>query len=162
MSTVARFRDAVEDGRRVLHFAGDLTLPRLGALPSRLDRLKGHGFLLDLSGVERMDTIGAWLVHRTARERDGEIVGANEDQQVLLRQVAEADKPVKVHPDEPPAIARVLGQVGAATAMAGRTMLGLVGSKVCLGRRAEVLNTAASRIHRRRGGRGRRTVRPTE
>jgi phospholipid/cholesterol/gamma-HCH transport system permease protein len=73
-----------------------------------------------------MDTIGAWLVHRTARQRDGEIIGANDDQQVLLRQVADADQPVKVHPDEPPAVARVLDQVGAATVMAGRTMLGLV------------------------------------
>jgi phospholipid/cholesterol/gamma-HCH transport system permease protein len=127
MSSVARFRDAVEDGRRVLHFEGDLTLPRLGVLPTRLDRLKGRGFLLDLSGVERMDTIGAWLVHRTARQRDGEIVGANDDQQVLLRQVAEADQPVKVHADQPPPYERVLGQVGAATAMAGRTMVGLLG-----------------------------------
>src|SRR3569623_1583161 len=126
MSSVARFRDAVEDGRRVLHFEGDLTLARLGVLPTRRDRLKGRGFLLDLSGVERMDTIGAWLVHRTARQRDGEIVGANDDQKVLLRQVADADQPVKVHPDEPPAVARVLDQVGAATAMAGRTMVGLL------------------------------------
>src|SRR5947209_1489248 len=126
MSTVARFRDAVEDGRRVLHFEGDLTLPRLGVLPTRLDRLKGRGFLLDLSGVERMDTIGAWLVHRTARQRDGEIVGANDDQQVLLRQVAEADQPVKVHPEEPPPYERVLGQVGSATVMAWQTMLGLL------------------------------------
>src|SRR3954466_13084547 len=119
MSTVARFRDAVEDGRRVLHFEGDLTLPRLGPLPTRLDRLKGRGFLLDLSGVERMDTIGAWLVHRTARQRDGEILRANEEQQVRLAQVAEANKPVKVHPDQPPAFTRVLDEVGAATAMAG-------------------------------------------
>ncbi len=126
MSSVARFRDAVEDGRRVLHFEGDLTLPRLGVLPTRLDRLKGRGFLLDLSGVGRMDTIGAWLVHRTARHRQGEIVGANDDQQVLLRQVAEADQPVRVHPEEPPSYERVLGEVGAATAMAWQTMLGLV------------------------------------
>src|ERR1700684_588049 len=102
MSTVARFRDAVEQGRRVLHCEGNLTLPRLGLLPTRLDRLKGRGFLLDLSGVERMDTIGAWLVHRTARQRGGEITGANDDQQVLLRQVADADQPVKVHADQPP------------------------------------------------------------
>lgn len=126
MSSVARFRDAVEDGRRVLHFEGDLTLPRLGVLPTRLDRLKGRGFLLDLSGVDRMDTIGAWLVHRTASQRQGEIVGANDDQQVLLRQVAEADQPVRVHPEEPPPYERVLGEVGGATMMAWQTMLGLV------------------------------------
>ncbi|HEY1605426.1 MAG TPA: ABC transporter permease [Allosphingosinicella sp.] len=127
MSHVARFRDAVEDGRRVLHFEGDLTLPRLGVLPTRLDRLKGRGFLLDLSGVGRMDTIGAWLVHRTARLRDGEIVGANDDQKVLLHQVAEADHPVQVHPEEPPPYERVLGQVGVATVTAWRTMVGLLG-----------------------------------
>jgi phospholipid/cholesterol/gamma-HCH transport system permease protein len=127
MSTVARFTDAVENGRRVLHFQGDLTLPRLGVLPARLDRLKGRGFLLDLSGVDRMDTIGAWLVHRTARDRDGEITGAGADQEVLLRQVSEADQPVKVHPDEPPPFERVLNQVGSATAMTGATMLGLLG-----------------------------------
>ncbi|MDB5691804.1 MAG: MlaE family lipid transporter permease subunit [Alphaproteobacteria bacterium] len=127
MSTVARFRDAVEDGRRVLHFEGDLTLPRLGVLPTRLDRLKGKGFLLDLAGVERMDTIGAWLVHRTARDRGGEIVGASEDQKVLLHQVEEADQPVKVRPDPAPPMQRVLDQVGTATVMAGQTMLGLLG-----------------------------------
>src|SRR6476469_2856468 len=114
MSSVARFRDSVEDGRRVLHFEGDLTLPRLGILPNRLDRLKGRGFLLDLAGVDRMDTIGAWLIHRTARQREGEIVGANEDQTVLLRQVAEADQPVKVHPDQPPAFTRVIDEGGSA------------------------------------------------
>src|SRR2546423_13670817 len=78
MSTVARFRDAVEDGRRVLHFEGDLTLARLGALPARLDRLKGRGFLLDLGRVERVDTIGGRLGHRTARPPAGESVGARE------------------------------------------------------------------------------------
>src|SRR3954447_27009148 len=76
MSSVARYSESVEDGRRVLRFHGDLVLSRLGVLPTRLDRLKGKGFLLDVSDVDRMDTIGAWLVHRTARQREGEIVGA--------------------------------------------------------------------------------------
>jgi phospholipid/cholesterol/gamma-HCH transport system permease protein len=48
MSSVARFSETVDDGRRVLLFQGDLTLPRLGVLPTRLDRLKGHGFVIDL------------------------------------------------------------------------------------------------------------------
>src|SRR4051812_11039994 len=92
MSSVARFTETSRDGRRVLQFQGDLVLPRLGALPTRLDRLKGRGFLLDLSGVERMDTIGAWLVHRTARQRDGEIVGESAAVSALLRQVEAADQ----------------------------------------------------------------------
>jgi phospholipid/cholesterol/gamma-HCH transport system permease protein len=126
MSSVARFTESSREGRRVLQFQGDLVLPKLGVLPNRLDRLKGRGFLLDLSGVNRIDTIGAWLVHRTARQRDGEIVGASEGVATLLRQVEAADQPVKVRPDPPPAFSRVLGQVGAATVLAGQTMLGLL------------------------------------
>ena len=127
MSSVARFTEAAEQGRRVLHFQGGMTLPRLGVLPTRLDRLKGKGLLLEISGVGRMDTIGAWLLHRTARERGGEIVGANEDHATLLRLVAEADQPVKVRPDPPPPFQRVLGEIGDATVTAGHTMVGLLG-----------------------------------
>ncbi len=127
MSSVARYSESVEDGRRVLRLQGDLTLPKLGVLPTRIDRLKGDGLVLDLSGVGRMDTIGAWLVHRTARERHGEVIGASKDHQVLLRQVAEADKPVKVRPDPPSPLQRVLTQLGAATVEAGRTLIGLLG-----------------------------------
>jgi phospholipid/cholesterol/gamma-HCH transport system permease protein len=74
-----------------------------------------------------MDTIGAWLLHRTARERGGEIVGAHEGAASLLRQVAEADTPIKVRPDPPPPLLRVLDQIGTATVLAGETMLGLLG-----------------------------------
>jgi phospholipid/cholesterol/gamma-HCH transport system permease protein len=127
MSSVARFSESVEDGRRVLHFQGDLVLPRLGVLPTRLERLKGKNMVLDLAGVDRMDTIGAWLVHRTAKERDGEIIGARNGVAVLLRQVAKADQPVKVRPDPPPALTRVLDEIGSATMLALETMLGLLG-----------------------------------
>ena len=68
MSSVARFNESNENGRRVLHLHGDLTLSKLGVLPTRLDRLKGKGIDLDLAGVKRMDTIGAWLVHRTGND----------------------------------------------------------------------------------------------
>src|SRR5919107_838458 len=126
MSTVARFTETTENGRRVLHFHGALTLSRLGVLPTRLERLKGDNFLIDLSNVGRMDTIGAWIVHRTARDRHGEIVGADEGNATLLKQVEKADRPVKVRPDPPSPIARVLGEVGNATMEAGVTFIGLI------------------------------------
>lgn len=125
MSTVARFTETTQDGRRVLQFHGDLTLPRLGVMPTRLERLKGDGFVLDLSNVGRMDTIGAWIVHRTARDRGAEIVGLDEGNRILLRQVENADRPVKVRPDPPSPFARVLDEVGSATMEAGRTLFGL-------------------------------------
>ena len=127
MSTVARCTDRVIEGRRVLQFQGDLTLPRLGVLPSRIDRMKGDSFVLDLAGVGRMDTIGAWLIHRTAKERGGEVVNVSSDHALLLAQVASADQPVKVRPDPDPPFTRILGQLGGATVEAGRTLVGLLG-----------------------------------
>jgi phospholipid/cholesterol/gamma-HCH transport system permease protein len=126
MSTVARFSEGSEDGRRVLRFEGDLTLARLGPLPTRLDRLKGAGYVIDLSGVGRMDTIGAWLIHRTARDRKAEIVGAGPGPALLLQRMVEVDQPVKVRPDPPSPFVRVLGQLGEATTEAFRTLVGLL------------------------------------
>ena len=127
MSSVARFTEKVEEGRRVLCFSGDMTLSRLGVLPTRLERLKGRGFVLDLAGVGRMDTIGAWVIHRTARDRGGTITGASPGAATLLKRMEEVDQPVKVRPDPDPPFTRVLTQMGAGTAMAGRTLIGLLG-----------------------------------
>jgi phospholipid/cholesterol/gamma-HCH transport system permease protein len=127
MSSVARFTETNENGRRVLHLQGDLTLPKLGVLPTRLERLKGQGIDLDLSEVGRMDTIGAWLVYRTARDRGGRVVKVSKDHKPLLDQVSQYDQPVKVRPDPPPPLTRVLNEVGSATVLAGRTMIGLLG-----------------------------------
>jgi phospholipid/cholesterol/gamma-HCH transport system permease protein len=127
MTSAADFRQSVDGDRQALLFTGDLTLSSIRDLPKRLDDVQGQRLLLDLSQVRRMDTIGAWLVHRVARDHDAEIVGANEHFRTLLDQVSQADKPVKVRPDRTPPLYRVLNQIGGATAMAGRTMLGLLG-----------------------------------
>jgi phospholipid/cholesterol/gamma-HCH transport system permease protein len=74
-----------------------------------------------------MDTVGAWLVHRLSRKNEAEVINADPEMGALLDQVAQADKPVKMRPDRTPSLYRILGQVGDATSMAGRTLLGLVG-----------------------------------
>jgi phospholipid/cholesterol/gamma-HCH transport system permease protein len=127
MSSPADFRQSVAGDRRAIVFSGDLTLASIGDIPDRLDKLDGQNLLLDLHQVSRMDTVGAWIVHRLARQRDAEIVGASGHYAKLLEQVAQADQPVKVRPDRTPPLYRVLNQVGGATAMAGQTMLGLLG-----------------------------------
>ena len=126
MSSVARFTEGSEAGRRVLRFEGDLTLSRLGVLPAKLERLKGSGFLIDLSQVGHMDTIGAWIVHRTVRDRGGELTGASPGVARLLSRIQEVDEPVKVRPDPPSPFARVLDQLGSAAIEAGRTFVGLI------------------------------------
>jgi phospholipid/cholesterol/gamma-HCH transport system permease protein len=127
MSEAADFRQSVDGDRQAVLFSGDLTLSSIHDLPDRLEKVDGQRLLIDLSQVSRMDTVGAWLVHRLARQRDAEIVGASGHFSTLLDQVAQADQPVKVRPDRTPPLYRVLNQVGGATAIAGRTMLGLLG-----------------------------------
>jgi phospholipid/cholesterol/gamma-HCH transport system permease protein len=127
MSEAADFRQSVDGNRNAVLFSGELTLARMGALPNRIEGIKGDRLLIDISQVSRMDTVGAWLIHRLARDHDGEVVGANEHYATLLQQVGQSDEPVKVRPDRTPPLYRVLGQVGGATTMAGRTLLGLLG-----------------------------------
>ena len=126
MSAAADFDlDDREGG--TLRFSGDMTLARLGTLPQRLDSLPSSPARIDLSDVGRMDTVGAWLIHRIVRDHDADVVGASEDEAHLLEQVAAADKPLKIRPDRTLPLFRVLSQIGAATNASGRTMLGLIG-----------------------------------
>ena len=123
MQHVAKFEKAGE----VLRLSGPLTLAHLGTLPRRLEQAARPGTRIDLGGIERMDTVGAWVIHRLARDRGVEVLNADERAASLLAQVAEADRPVRVRPEQPSGPVRVLGDIGTATVMAGRTLLGLVG-----------------------------------
>jgi phospholipid/cholesterol/gamma-HCH transport system permease protein len=116
---------SVDDG--TLRFSGALTLARIGTLPQRLDAIPDMPGKVDLTGVERMDTVGAWLVHRIARDHDAEVIGANAEESHLLEQVAAADQPLKIRPDHSSSFIRVLDQMGTATVRAGETLVGLVG-----------------------------------
>lgn len=106
--------------------AGSITISR-AASTAREIAAEPDPLTIDLSGVERMDTVGAWLVYRTVRDRNAKVVGASEEAQSLLDQVAEADKPARVHPEEAGGFIRVLREVGEWVAEAGSTLVGLLG-----------------------------------
>ena len=123
MSTSAEFRE--EQG--TVRFSGDLSLAKLGTLPDRLERVDGKVARVDLSGVDRIDTVGAWVVHRFAARHDAPVEGLSEDGQHLFDQVVESDQQVAVRPDRPSGLQRVLGEVGEAVVQTGSTLLGLLG-----------------------------------
>ncbi|NIJ07450.1 phospholipid/cholesterol/gamma-HCH transport system permease protein [Sphingomonas vulcanisoli] len=125
MNSAADFDIDEADGG-TLKLKGNLTLARMGDLPNRLESIK-HPKRVDLSGVERMDTVGAWLIHRLVRDSDAEVTGAREEESILLEQVGQADRPAKIRPDKTPSFQRVLGQIGAATIVAFSTLFGLIG-----------------------------------
>ena len=124
MSALADFQ---QDDGGTLRFTGNLSLSRLGTLPDRLDRVSDPVSRIDLSGVERIDTVGAWLVHRLAVRHDAEVEGLDEDGAHLMRQVVAADQPVAMRPRKVRAVERVLGEIGDATTIALRTLYGLLG-----------------------------------
>ncbi|MBW3661094.1 MAG: STAS domain-containing protein, partial [Gemmatimonadetes bacterium] len=73
----------------VFALAGSITIAR-AASTAREIAAEPDPLTIDLSDVERMDTVGAWLVYRTVRDRNAKVVGASEESQSLLDQVAEA------------------------------------------------------------------------
>jgi len=127
MSVIADFSQSVEDGRCVLRFSGNLTLLRVRKLSEDLKTIEADNLTVDLSQVERMDTVGAWLVHKLERDRGATITGATEDQQTLIDHVARADQPVKIHREPEPLLEQFVGRVGGATQLAMKTLLGLLG-----------------------------------
>jgi len=111
----------------VLRLSGSLTLAEASSLDARIKDLGTIPPKIDISDVERIDTIGAWLIHRLAREHDAEILGADKGVTHLIEQVSAADRPLKIRPDRTPPFLRVLDEMGTATVQAGRTLLGLLG-----------------------------------
>jgi phospholipid/cholesterol/gamma-HCH transport system permease protein len=125
MRAQADFEDG--GGGGTLRFRGDLSLARLGDLPQRLDAYRGRVSAIDLSAIERLDTIGAWVVHRFAARHDAPIEGLSGDDEHLLRQVEAADQPVATRPRRVAPFLRVLGEIGDAVVVTGRTLYGLLG-----------------------------------
>ena len=115
-------RDDVEPYR----VAGALTITRAG---TTVRELEAHPdpLVIDLSGVERIDTVGAWLVYRSIRDRDAKVVGASPEVQKLIDQVAEFDDPVQVRPEQSGGFVRVVTEIGEWVSEAGRTLVGLLG-----------------------------------
>ncbi|HWK37010.1 ABC transporter permease [Sphingomonas sp.] len=126
MSARADFdHDAAAGG--TLRFTGDLSLARLGDVPDRLRDLPGDVARIDLSGIDRIDTVGAWVIHRFARERGAEIDGLSADGQHLLGQVEAADRPIAIPPRALPPFLRVVSEIGTALVTTGKTLIGLLG-----------------------------------
>jgi len=125
MSRPAAFTDDSDTG--TLRFSGSLSLATLGDLPDRLAAYDGKVERLDLSGIDRIDTIGAWTIHRFSQKNGAAIEGLSADGQHLYEQVQAADQPVRIRGEHVPAFQRVLGEIGDATVQAGRTLYGLLG-----------------------------------
>ncbi|MDB5706091.1 MAG: transporter permease [Sphingomonas bacterium] len=127
MNEMAAFSHERTGDRDVLRFTGSLSLAKIGDLPERLRAYDGKVDTIDLSGIERIDTIGAWLVHRFGAQHGATIDGLNPDSKHLLQQVEAADQPVAMRPPADVGIVRVVGEIGDAVVIGLKTLYGLLG-----------------------------------
>lgn len=115
------------DGGMVVRLSGNLAISCLGAVPTQLDAIEGPVVAIDLSGVDHMDTIGAWVVHRFAERTAAPLEGANDSAQRLISAVTQFHDPVETRPERVNPLRRVLSEIGAATIAAMHTLYGLLG-----------------------------------
>ena len=108
-----------------MRIRGALTITRAASIAREIEA-EPDPLVIDLSGVERMDTVGAWLVYRAVRDRKAKVTGASQQANSLLEQVAEFDKPTKVRPEEGASFFRVLAELGEWIVESGRTLVGLL------------------------------------
>ena len=119
-------KEAGQPHGSVYRVAGPLTITRAATTQREIDAMPDP-LTIDLSEIERMDTVGAWIVYRTVRDRGAKVIGASRDEVSLLKQVGDFDHPVQVHPEEKPSLLRILTELGEWVADAGTTLLGLLG-----------------------------------
>jgi phospholipid/cholesterol/gamma-HCH transport system permease protein len=111
----------------VYRVAGALTITRAATTQREIDSLPDP-LTIDLSDINRMDTVGAWIVYRTVRDRGAKVIGASRDEVSLLKQVKEFDVPTRVVPEEESGgFTRGLRELGEWVAEIGTTLVGLLG-----------------------------------
>ncbi|GGA08870.1 ABC transporter inner membrane subunit [Blastomonas marina] len=112
-------------GSRIV-LSGPMRVDSIGLIERDLRNYDGHLATIDISAVDDIDTVGAWIVSRLADEHDAEIEGANDTAQRLLKAVEVAEGDAKVHPDRAPLVERVLYGAGEYVQDWGKGTIGLL------------------------------------
>ena len=125
---MAEIADQETDQRRgsVYRVAGPITISRAATTQREIDALPDP-LTIDLSLVDRLDTVGAWIIYRTVRDRGADVIGASGDEASLLDQVRQFDVPTRVVPEEPHDFIAALRELGTWVTDTGTTLIGLLG-----------------------------------
>ncbi|MET1755592.1 MlaE family lipid ABC transporter permease subunit [Novosphingobium sp. RD2P27] len=117
-----------EDGVPTLALTGPLRIYALGNLDAKLDAVDaGSVGRVDMSGVSDIDTTGAWLIQRFARDHNAEIVGQSEKTRRLFAAIGELDSE-KAEFEQPAGLAtRTLAEVGDVISGWGHGFVRIVG-----------------------------------
>lgn len=103
--TIPTLEESTDTGdARRLAVRGDLTVANVAGIvgPMRAIAPAGKALAIDLSGIERIDTSGAWLIHRLVQDWGAAgipatVENASPDIDRLIAEVAANDNPVVAH-----------------------------------------------------------------
>ena len=135
----------------VLRFSGNLDITTIAALDKRLKAIDQPIGLIDMADTGHIDTVGAWVVYRLARDQRCEIVNLSESGSRLVEAVGRSDISDIEPPHRPNVVSRVLASVGEATMTALGSMLGMLGFFGALVRSLLSLHPIWARITRTSG-----------
>ena len=120
---------AVSGDARRLALRGRLTMSHIADIvgPLRAIAPAGKALAIDLSGIERIDTAGAWLIHRLARDWSAAgvpatVENASADATRLIAEVGANDEPVDVRMPRGNAVTERLERIGRALYLAAENI----------------------------------------
>jgi len=112
MRQLAEYTLREEGGARTVALSGPLTVAGVGWLDAELRKVAGPIETVDLSGVTAIDTVGAWIAWRLARDCGGEITGESEEARRLIEAVSPSENEAPVAAPRAELVERVPEAVG--------------------------------------------------
>lgn len=132
-SSSTRFQvDTAEDGKQVLSIAGEWTVWTVASVEEKLRNTKiSYDAILDVSGLERIDTSGAYLIDRALGALEGiddpiPIRGQHPTIERLLGKVRKASPAAPPDPTRQPGVIALLDRAGHGAVDAWNELLGLL------------------------------------
>ncbi|HWU03916.1 MAG TPA: MlaE family lipid ABC transporter permease subunit [Novosphingobium sp.] len=102
----------MSDGPQEVALSGALLVSTISDLDRALRALDGAIGRIDLAQVEEIDTAGAWVVWRLARDHEAQITGASDKANRLIEAVKPCEGTADIEPPRLPALPRIFQSAG--------------------------------------------------
>ncbi|MXP25750.1 MlaE family lipid ABC transporter permease subunit [Altererythrobacter indicus] len=99
-------------GRNCVTLQGPLTIASIAVVDRKLRDYDDSVQSVDLAQVDSIDTVGAWVIMRFARDKDAEIINASDQAKRLIAAVEESASTAPLAPPRLRALERVPAEVG--------------------------------------------------
>lgn len=119
--------DTAQGGERVLHLSGSLKIAAIAGLDAELRGEEGPVGIIDIAGVERLDTVGAWFIRTLSLKFNAEVRGGSEKAERLLSAVEATAKRQQTPYTRPDPLSLFLSKLGEQVIMALRGTVAALG-----------------------------------